>query len=225
MTALVVIATGTKYHQYIAPLLLSAQQNFIPHDVLLFTDSAHSWDRDTRVRQVRWPDLGFPQATLRRYHAILAQQEFLARYPHVFYVDVDMLFVEPILEDEVLSDGITATMHAGFVGGYGTPEDRVASTAYCPRPCIYFAGGFVGGETGAFLRMAETIRRNVDADAARGITAIWHDESHLNRYLFDNPPAKVLTPSYCHAYYRRTWREAGYAEDFEPKISVIEKPK
>ena len=26
-----------------------------------------------------------------------------------------------------------------------------------------------------------------------------HDESHMNRYLIDNPPSISLTPSYCFA--------------------------
>jgi histo-blood group ABO system transferase len=27
---------------------------------------------------------------------------------------------------------------------------------------------------------------------------VWHDESHFNRYMIDNPPTKILTPSYCY---------------------------
>ena len=37
----------------------------------------------------------------------------------------------------------------------------------------------------------------IDDDASRGITAIWHDESHWNRYLIDHPPEVALPPTYC----------------------------
>ena len=30
----------------------------------------------------------------------------------------------------------------------------------------------------------------------RGITAVWHDESHWNRYLIDHPPTVELSPAY-----------------------------
>jgi len=26
--------------------------------------------------------------------------------------------------------------------------------------------------------------------------ALWHDESHWNRYLLDHPPSKIVTPAY-----------------------------
>ena len=36
------------------------------------------------------------------------------------------------------------------------------------------------------------MRDAIDEDAEHGITARWHDESHWNRYLIDNPPDVVL---------------------------------
>ncbi|CAK7304450.1 Histo-blood group ABO system transferase [Vulpes lagopus] len=33
-------------------------------------------------------------------------------------------------------------------------------------------------------------------DQANGLKAVWHDESHLNRYLLDHKPTKVLSPEY-----------------------------
>ena len=38
-TALVVIATGDKYCEYIEPLIISAKKFFVPHKVILWTDS------------------------------------------------------------------------------------------------------------------------------------------------------------------------------------------
>ena len=35
--------------------------------------------------------------------------------------------------------------------------------------------------------MAETLRHNIDADSAENFIAVWHDESHMNRYFVDHP--------------------------------------
>jgi histo-blood group ABO system transferase len=63
----------------------------------------------------------------------------------------------------------------------------------------YYAGGFNGGSTKRFLEMAEVLADRVTKDLENGVIALWHDESHMNRYLIDNPPTLSLTPSYCFA--------------------------
>ena len=47
-------------------------------------------------------------------------------------------------------------------------------------------------------KMAQ-IADNVLIDQEKGVTALWHDESHMNRYLIDNPPTLTLDPNYCFA--------------------------
>jgi histo-blood group ABO system transferase len=176
---------------------------------------------------------GFPLTTLHRYHTFLEHRRVLECYDQVFYTDCDMLFVAPVGE-EIFSDGVVVTEHPGYVNLNGTPEKRPESTAYCPVVRNYVCGGFNGGETGAFLKMAETIAANVDEDARRGITAIWHDESHLNFYVQNNPPTKILDPSYCYpeseyrmagmGYYGAVWRQAG-RDNIVPKLLALDKPR
>jgi histo-blood group ABO system transferase len=66
----------------------------------------------------------------------------------------------------------------------------------------YFAGGFNGGSSIEFLKMCDKISTNIEKDLQNGYIAIWHDESHLNRYFLDNPPTKILDPGYC---YPESW--------------------
>lgn len=226
-TALLVIATGQRYHQYIRSLIESAKKYFVPHDVILWTDSLEKFD--DHVWSAPKECLGFPEETLRRYHTFLEQGWLLKQYDQLFYCDVDMLFVAPVGE-EVFSDGITACTHPGYSGSCGTPERNPNSLAAIPFDADnkYFCGGFNGGERRAFLDMATEIAWRVDYDNGKGVMAVWHDESHLNKFLFEHPPAKVLDPSYCYPqdasdYYKQKWAAAGLNPT--PKILALTKDK
>jgi hypothetical protein len=228
-TALLVIATGEKYHQYIKPLLESADKFFVPYQPIIFTDSPEVYDGFNLFLK----DQGYPRTTLYRYHTFLGMIDYLQSFSHIYYTDVDMRFVAPVTEEDIWTDGIIATEHPGYVNLNGTPEKNPASTAYCPILRNYFCGGFNGGTTEAFLNMSETIAAAVDQDTRNGIKAVWNDESHLNRYLYDNPPARVLSPSFCYpeseyrrpgGYYSAIWRAAG-RQNIEPKLIALDKVK
>jgi histo-blood group ABO system transferase len=99
----------------------------------------------------------------------------------------------------------------------GTPETSPYSLA-CVRPhenMQYFAGGFNGGTSSEYLKMAKSLSDNIENDYSRGVIAIWHDESHINRYFIDNPPTKILSPSYCYA---ESWDLP-----FEKKLLALDK--
>lgn len=112
-------------------------------------------------------------------------------------MDVDAEWRDKVRGSDVLSER-TAVQHCGYVGERGTYEENIASTAYVApgEGIMYFGGGFWGFVEKEFWRMVETLRAAIQSDEKRGVLAIWHDESHLNRYLIDNPPTKILTPSY-----------------------------
>jgi len=127
-TALLLIATGERYHKYIDPLIASARQHLFPHDVILWTDSPV---KHTDI-QITKPSLGFPGETLHRYSTFLEQIKLLSQYDFLLYSDVDMLWVAPVKEEDILSDGITAVLHPGYIGKVGTPERRIESMAAIP---------------------------------------------------------------------------------------------
>ena len=233
MTALLVIATGERYRLYARDLILSAKKFFVPHDVILFTDDGSLFVEDdfNHVKLIIVPTEGWPKASLMRYHMFLDAESVLQRYQYLFYSDADMRFVASVSEDEILSDGITATSHPGYIGrpGEAQLETNPESTAYCSSVKNYFAGGFQGGSTLAFLTMAKKLRENIDTDLSKNIMARWFDESHLNRYLEDNPPAKILSPAFCcpdneptSDYYKTIWLHAGLTE-VVPKLLALSK--
>jgi len=223
-TALLVIATGDKYREYVQPLLASARTYFVPHTAVVFSDFSdigHGERPFTVIEHENWPG-----PTLHRYHNFIKVENFLRCFDHLFYVDVDMLFVNAVKEEDVFSNGITAVLHPGYVNRVGTPERRSESEAYLPNSVVnkYFCGGFIGGQSEHFLKMAKTIASSIDIDSSRGITAIWHDESHQNKYLYHNPPSKILTPSFCYPEdYSGQW--GWKPEDYKPVLVALNKKK
>ena len=190
-----------------------------------FTDFPEDFPKD--VFQFKIERKGFPGDTLLRYHYFAAAKEMLSQVDVLYYLDVDMLIVDQV-GNEILptaEKSLIGTAHPGFYNNYtpsaplGSPESRKESTAYIDasehRPC-YWAGGFNGGTSAEFLRMSETIRDNIDADYNRDLIALWHDESHLNRYLVSNQEqVKTLLPSYC---YPESW-----SLDYPKKILALDK--
>jgi len=192
-TALILICTGEKYWKYI-PIAVGTAKKYFPADILLFTDDPTNHGV---AKQVYCQHEGWPNVTLHRYKMMLTQREWLSQYDYMYYMDVDSEIVNPITDD-IYADGIVVTLCPHYVGTSGTPDTNPASTAYLPHHRVkqYVGGSFQGGRTKEYLEMCEVLDRNIDADAARGVLAIWHDESHLNRYVADHPPAKVLSTEY-----------------------------
>ena len=201
---ILLVATG-RYDCFLEQFISSARKHFLKCDLhfFVFTDSQKWLETDDKnIHAYYRMHKPYPEPTLRRYEMFVSKQEDLAKMEYLYYCDVDMRFVDEVGE-EILSDRV-AVLHPGFVGSEGTPERDPASKACIPHGSNsrYFAGGFNGGKSEEFLKMARTLDSNIRDDESRGITAVWVDESHTNRYFHDNPPTAVLTPSYC---YPESW--------------------
>jgi histo-blood group ABO system transferase len=125
---------------------------------------------------------------------------------YLFMCDADMRFVGTV-GDEILGD-VVATIHPGFFSqpADGCSFDRNPNSRAFVRPGTgrrYYAGGFQGGRTEHYMAAVQTIAGRIDEDEANGVMALWHDESHWNRYLVDQPPMVELSPAYC---YPEGWR-------------------
>ena len=203
---LLVIATN-KYTRFLQPLIKSADKFFFSNtdinvEYFVFTDSEPVVNTDRKFHQIHIDHKPWPYPTLYRYKYFTENSTAFDNVDYLYYCDSDMLFVDHVGE-EILGD-LVGTIHPGFNGARGTPETNPLSLAYVsPYENIqYCAGGFNGGHKLNFLQMAQTISSNIDKDLQNNIVAVWHDESHMNRYYIDNPPTKKLSPSYC---YPESW--------------------
>jgi histo-blood group ABO system transferase len=118
---------------------------------------------------------------------------------YLFACDADMLFVDYV-GDEILHDRV-GTLHPGFTTRRGTYDKNPLSKAYVNEHegTHYFAGGFYGGTQENFIALLEVLTNNIQYDLNHKIVALWHDESHLNRYFIDHEPTCILNTSYCYA--------------------------
>lgn len=212
---LLVVATG-KYVSFIPPLIQSADQFFCKeHRVtfFIFTDSAlQSADHIVPIYQER---LGWPYDTMMRYHIYHHNRAYFEEQDYLFACDADMLFAGEV-GNEILGERV-ATIHPGFVNQRGSYETNPMSLAcvYPNEGKYYYAGGFYGGSKEEMMNIAKTNAQKIDQDLQNGMIAVWHDESHWNRYCIDHPPTVILSPSYC---YPESWHLP-----YEKKILALDK--
>ena len=217
------IATN-KYIQFVEELYNNIEEHFLNgHDIegIIFTEHEVEVSDNIKVSQIEHEP--WPMPTLKRYNYFMKEAEHISKYDYCFYFDVDMGLVAKV-GDEVLSD-LVATMHP--YQSFSPKEQRSydrnpLSLAYVSpgdEGEHYYAGGFNGGKTEEFLKMSKVISDRVTKELERDIIPLWHDESHMNRYLIDNPPSLTLTPSYCFA--EEQMGNPNYP--YEPKIIALKK--
>lgn len=221
------IATN-KYIQFVERLYNNIEENFLNgHDIecLLFTE--HEVETSDNIKVSNIEHETWPMPTLKRYNYFLKEKEFISKFDYCYYLDVDMAIVEKV-GDEILGD-LVATRHPSqsfYEPENATYDRNINSLAYVSpgEGETYYAGGFNGGKTKNFLEMSEVISERVNRDLEKGVIALWHDESHLNRYLIDNPPSLELDPSYCYPEAAlaspNSWIVSQY---YKPKILALDK--
>ena len=217
------IATN-KYIQFVERLYNNLEENFLNgHELecLLFTE--HDVETSDNVKVSKIDHEPWPMPTLKRYNYFVKEKEYISKFDYCYYFDVDMGIVEKV-GDEVLGD-LVATMHPyqslypKESRSYDRNPNSLAFVAPGEEGENYYAGGFNGGKTECFLKMAEVIADRVNQDLEKDVIALWHDESQMNRYLIDNPPTLSLTPTYCFA--EEQMGNPNYP--YEPKIIALKK--
>lgn len=214
---LLIIATN-KYISFLQPLIESADKYFIKNQTVtyfIFTNKEIDIKTDRKIVKINVEHRDWPWMTLGRYEIFSNHSDVLSSMDYLYYCDVDMRFVGEV-GDEILSERV-ATQHPGYYGRRGTPETNPNSLA-CVLPnekMEYFAGGFNGGNSIEYIKMSKVISQNIDDDFKKGIIAIWHDESHMNRYFIDNKPTMILSPSYCYG--------ESMSIPFEKKLIALDK--
>ena len=197
------IATN-KYIQFVGDLYNNIEENFLNgHEIqgLLFTE--HDVETSENIKVSKIEHEPWPIPTLKRYNYFVKEKDFILDHDYCFYFDADMR-LDGKVGDEVLGDLVATrhgyqSLHDPASQSFDRNPESLAYVAPDEETVTYYAGGFNGGRTKNFMQMADVISDRVNKDLEKGVVALWHDESHMNRYLIDNPPTFDLNPENCYA--------------------------
>jgi FkbM family methyltransferase len=221
---IIYICTG-KYVQFLEEFLTSSEINFLPRHnkkYFIFTDSQFDNPDSDKFSIIKQEKLGWPYDTLDRFHMINKIKDQLQQVDYVYFCNANLIINKEINE-EIFPEpkNLVGVNHPGqykLSNNEFTYDRNPESLAYIPLGVgdHYYQGCFFGGTKDAFLEMSGKLQKNIDTDLSKNVIALWHDESHLNKYFLDNPP-KILDPSYANP-------EAFYIP-FEKKIIQLDKNK
>ncbi|KAJ6651944.1 hypothetical protein lerEdw1_015886 [Lerista edwardsae] len=211
---LTVFAVGRYLDKYLKNFLISANDFFMPgHDVIFYilVDDLSRVPlielgprRTLKVFQVskerRWQDV-----SMMRMKKIgdLIESHICHEVDFVFCMDVDQVF-QGTYGVEVLDESV-AQLQAWFLKADRsafTYERNPESAAYIPydQGDYYYHGAVFGGTPQHVLNLTRQCYEGIRLDKRRNLEAVWHDESHLNKYFLLHKPTKVLSPEYCWDY-------------------------
>lgn len=226
--AILYIALG-RYGVFWRDFYESAEKYFLP-DVsktyFLFTDNEKlEHDTDNNVIKIYQDKLGWPYDTLMRFDIFLTQEDKLAQFDYIFFFNANMQFVD-LVGQEILpsdkNDGLAMGLHPGFYNkniNDFTYDRNLQSTAYIPYNSgrFYVQGCLNGGTADAYLKLCHVCSKNIKTDLDKNVIALWHDESHLNKYVLDKNP--LIIP--CNYLYPESWD----LPDFKDNIKIIQRDK
>ncbi len=204
--AILYICTG-KYHIFFKEFFDSCEEFFIPDvEKTYFVFSDHKeLDKYEHIKFYYKECEGFPNDSLYRFRTFLLAEDELKEFDYIFFFNSNMKFVQ-LVDKSVLpveEDGYLCCLDADYDKVYPHPcfypyERNKKSAAFIPRGLKgyrYYHGGVNGGRVKEYLEMCHTLKENIDKDYRNGIVAIFHDESHLNKF-FSEHRCKGLSSDY-----------------------------
>lgn len=200
---LLVIATN-KYIKFLDPLVNSVNTYFLTGHtttIFCFTNMVDHKSK-SNVKIIYQDHMPWPLPTLKRYEIFYKNRDLFNDMDYLYYLDVDML-INAYIGDEFLPNNkdLLCVIHPGYRRDLlQSFERRQFSKAFVDyNHHVYHCGGVQGGKKDAYLKVCETLSNNILEDISKGIVAIWHDESHWNSYLVNNPNSyKELDCEYCY---------------------------
>ncbi len=201
------ICTGN-YTIFWNDFYLSCEEKFMPDEerfYFVFTDGDINTFNNPHIKVIYQPKLGWPFDTLKRFNMFLSIEEELKKMDYLFFFNANIIVhkqvgkeILPAEDEELVVARHPCITKAGSYNPDTYAYDRnPASLAYIPfgQGVEYIQGAFNGGRADKFLKMVRELNDNTEKDLANDVIALWHDESHLNKYILDKK-VKVLHSGY-----------------------------
>jgi hypothetical protein len=205
--AILYICTG-KYKVFWKDFYMSSEKHFFNNDqkhYFVFTD-ATDLIFDSNVTIINKKCEGFPHDSLFRFDMFLEIEKFILEYDYVFFFNANMLFLKDV-NSEIFPcgnfKGLIGVIHPlghkykKFPSMF-TYERNKKSLAYIKKEnknFKYYMGGLNGGTVFEYYEMVKECSKNIHIDYNNNIVAVFHDESHLNKY-YSNAKVHSLSTSY-----------------------------
>jgi hypothetical protein len=228
--AICFIGTG-KYLNFLPKYYENIQEYFLPNSektFLVFTDGEGDFPEDVKVYSQE--HLEWPYITLTRFEIIQKAKEEIAKNDWFVFIDADALVVDTIAEEEFFNDKkpffgvhhpcqfLQMPPHNEYPGAFETNPLSLSHISQTDDLSVYYQGCLWGGKVPDVLEMIEELSNRVNKDLDNNVIAVWHDESHINKFFIEQKEnVNVLGPEYA---YPEVFSD--YCK-FEPKIVHLAK--
>lgn len=193
----------------------------------VFTDSPDLLSiNNANVHPIHQTTEPWPYPTLHRFKYFSSIRDRLLNFDYVIFMNANLIVNKRIKQNEILPDSsrgesLFVTLHPGYFDKSEVDfnyDRNPQSLAYIQpgQGKHYFAGGFNGGISKDYLDLIDELAKRVDLDNKNNIIALWHDESHLNKYMLEYSKAfKIVSPAYLYPQ--------GKKLPFSKKIIILDK--
>lgn len=204
------IGTG-KYLNFLPKYYENIEKYFLPNSektFLIFTDGELN-DTPENMKVYYQEHLEWPYITLKRFEIIQKAKSEIEKCDWFVFLDADALVIDEITEEEFFDNSklffgvhhpchyLQMSPHDKFPGAFETNIMSSAFVGDSSDTSVYYQGCLWGGKVPEVVRMIEKLDKKVNEDLSHNIVAVWHDESHLNRFLIDNKfQVKTLGPEF-----------------------------
>jgi hypothetical protein len=204
--AILYICTG-KYILFWKNFYESAEKHLLHNyekHYFVFTDNSEIFMGHLPNIHIQYQQaLPWPYPTLYRFKFFKSIQEQLKQFDFTYFFNANCRIFQDIDAVNFLpmdNEHLVVTQHPGFWDAplhKFTYEYNPLSMAYIQpgQGEIYVSGGLNGGETSNYLTFIETCFQYTQTDIEKGIIALWHDESYLNKYIIGKK-IKILHPGF-----------------------------
>lgn len=190
------IATGI-YKKNFKPFLDSIENFFYGYKkhIILLSDGLEEYKNYNKdnvlIEHHIIDDFPWPIITLFKFHYLL---KYKVEDDYIFYINSNAIIQPNKLIDWFDENKINVTKHFSYRSGIQTTyellipsDDNPNSQSYIGNiNYIYCQGGFFGGPSKLIYNMCEEITKLVDIDLNNNIIAKWHDETYLNKWLYNH---------------------------------------
>lgn len=227
MIGILYIATG-QYKIFFDIFYYNAINFFIADKekkFFVFTDDINYFSKYPNVVAIKIDHLGFPLNSLLRFRYFNQNKDIFEGIEKLIFMNANLLIVKEILYEDFFKFenkyDFWGVNHPGFFhkNNLEFPYERnEVSKSFMNYGTgqYYFQGCLIAGKKNEFLNMCQKIDHNIMLDLKNNYIAIWHDESHLNKY-FSEHEIGVLDSGFAYP--------EGWILPFEKKIVQISKEK